>query len=265
MLSNSLHAVLPVSLLQKSETHYMVNLQKLFLPGSPKTGISRDISFKCAPLPGPQSSISLPTGTIPFALFSPVLPLAPSPLASILPEPTLPFVPSLWHQHSEPSLRTPSPVQHSRTSSGKKRMWNSNHETAGRPDSLPNLTDQTFLLFWSFYESSAMPVSWRERGREVTADQDSSDYHLLPIELIICNFTESWTLTIKTACGLGGWSLSDTCLLLAYFQDVGTHHLTQVAVFTLTLLWLSKCSIWTRDMLLTIALPTVPLLPRDQR
>lgn len=130
------------------------------------------------------------------------------------------LTPCLWLQHNEPPLPTCLPVQHSRSNSGKKHIWNLSQKTTDRADSL-TLAPQK----WHSCCSNLIKQVWSclcqgGQGEERLQASRTQDYHFLPVELIMCNFTKSWIFTIKTTRGLGGMG-TETCLLLAYFQEHG--------------------------------------------
>lgn len=136
VLSNSQHAVLPVSLPWKTKTHEMVKSVEALPPADPW---GRDqqcyflSSWHSLPL---QRGISPSMGSVPFALLSSVWPLVPFHWLAPCQHPhyssTPAFASALWAISAHPS---PRPTQQDQSS--KKQMWNSSQKAAGRPDWLP--------------------------------------------------------------------------------------------------------------------------------
>ena len=128
-------------------------------------------------------------------------------------------------------------IQDSRRWELPSDFWNLSQKTTDRADSL-TLAPQK----WHSCCSNLIKQVWSclcqgGQGEERSEASRTQDYHFLPVELIMCNFTKSWIFTIKTTRGLGGMG-TETCLLLAYFQEHGYSHLLQVAVSALSPLWL---------------------------
>lgn len=151
-----------------------------------------------------------------FCSFSSVPLNAPFPLDDIPPEPACLMAPaSHFGKMSHPCPPPPSSVQ-------QKKWWHVEFKSEVCIQS--RLTAPTSQKWHSRCSNLIMKVQpclcQVEKGEERSQTSRTQDYHFLPVELIMCDFTEPWVLTIKTTRGLGGMG-TNTCLLLAYFQEDG--------------------------------------------
>ena len=151
----------------------------------------------------PQRGISPPMGSVPFALFSSVWSLAPFHRLASCRHPYFSSTPALASALWTISVR-PSPRPAQQDQSSKKQMWNSSQKAAGRPDWPPQCCRNDIPTVLILLQRCSRASTREGKVKEITVVWDSQDYHFLPVELIICNLLDPWTLTIKPDRELGG-------------------------------------------------------------